>query len=338
VTKTVLSTLKKGTKTSIGQREIKADTNVQSRAEYIQCIEAHVKHNHLGVMTRLVAGESCGGASACNSVNVLEKIQQRTVLQALDRIAHGALLFIGVTDNWDDSIELFHAMLMPSVPVLSSELQNIHPSTIPSTSRGPAEDLKRQEMSFLRIMGRMGDHDRDLLKNDPDLVLYARTRQLFCANFQIHLAEPRCASADFLSSDQERAACVAAKLPSTCGRDLGPLPSSDVTNKLMLAAAVSVVAHWGLADREDVSAGVISGASLSVEDMFRSMPAASPKAQAFVYTQNRSAVWKGLAEHADGAAPHQPAEHSAAGAAAQQTVGHAAEATPQHVDNDVGAA
>ena len=263
------------------------DVILEATKEYIDCVAAHSANNHLGVMTRMVAGKSCGGAVGCNSKARLEPITPNIVVEALDRIAHGALLFAGVTDNWNDSVELFHAMILPGVPVFSVELQNMHPST---TNRNASIDLERQESSFAQMFklaaakgkfaaakGKSGrdKHGLDpegrlLIEHDPDLIIYARIRQLFCANYWTHVAAPRCSSG---ASEKAREKCAVANLPSTCHGDLGPLPTSyDFFGTSMRSAAKKVIKAWGLEGREDVSVDIVSGAGISVAAMFQSMP------------------------------------------------------------------
>jgi len=249
---------------TVAKRSLPDDTatNVEVKNEYMKCIEAHAKHNHLGVMTRMVAGETCGGAIGCNSLSTLEALPEQVVVKALDRIAKGALLFVGITEDWNDSIDLFHAMVMPKVPVFSVELQNMHPST----KRDASTDLMRQENSFARMD--LSTRYRNMLEHDPDHIIYARIRQIFCLNYWTHVAAPRCPS----MSDEAKLMCIASKLPSKCHGDLGPLPASPENDKRMLAAAEAVIKRWGLQGREDVSAEIVSGAGISIQAMFQSAP------------------------------------------------------------------
>ena len=74
---------------------------IEADAVYKKCVEAHLQSNHIGVMTRMIAGETCGGSVKCNAAN--EKLPPMTsvmVAKALNRMASGAIIYLGITEEW----------------------------------------------------------------------------------------------------------------------------------------------------------------------------------------------------------------------------------------------
>ena len=198
---------------------------------FASCIADHFRR-HNSVQTRLVAGESCGGATDCNGVAPLPAVQTEMVRKALDRMP-SAFLFIGLTDEWDASIELFHLRLTPHVPVLPAELLVGHASPGDANNQSHANQssyasestLERQE----RVAASLYHHHiwqdaRDAMELDPDLLLYARARALFCRDYE------------------SRSPPVSRRVPKECGRTLGATPVGD--DGWQQSVAARVVGRW----------------------------------------------------------------------------------------------
>lgn len=73
-------------------------------------------------------------------------MHRRTVEKALRRLDTGFLAFVGLTDEWNPSIGLFHTLLMPLVPVFNAEYQNMHSSFIEID----LNQTKKAELAFAR--------------------------------------------------------------------------------------------------------------------------------------------------------------------------------------------
>ena len=222
---------------------------------YAHCMAEHfMRHN--SVQTRLVAGESCGGGESCNGVVSLPPVRTEWVHTALERMP-SAFLFIGLTDAWGASIEIFHARLTPGVAVLQSELQLGHSSK--GNARSSRETLWRQERAARLLYHNATPRGvRDAMELDSDLLLYARARTIFCRDYESHR----------LRSDP----------PEECAAALGPSP---VGPQQELAARV--VAHWrAVKALIPVVAGMSAGSRIMANGrtMLPSPPAASAPAPA----------------------------------------------------------
>jgi hypothetical protein len=170
----------------------------------------------------MLAGESCGGAAACNSQVELPPIQNNTVKKALSRLDEGFLAFVGLTDEWNPSIGLFHSMLMPAIPVFDIEYQNMHSSLIEheELNRTTAAKLafERQEAAFAAIP----IEARRVFAEDPDHIVFARAREIFCSNFKTFVADVECKSKSPFAAAMKT--CLQAYVPHECSRSLGILP------------------------------------------------------------------------------------------------------------------
>ena len=222
--------------------------------EYHRCIAAMVE-GHMGVMTRMISGHSCGGAVFCNSMKQLGivKPSDGMLIPAVRAVGGRVFLFVGVTEEWEPSIKLLHALIFPTtLPVLKEETLNIHPSTstlnvdISSVwALEAAQTLKAQELTFFNMSG----SHRALLSRDPDLLVFARARRRFCFDFHQH---------------------VDSKLPSACTSGLGPMalgPTNDeqlllarTAKAAQLAKAEELLSTWQVDDPEfGLSAASIAG-------------------------------------------------------------------------------
>ena len=174
---------------------------------------------HGAVQTRMVAGLSCGGPKLCNTPIKLSAFNETLAVRvALARLS-SAFAFIGLTEEWDASIQLFHARLMPMVPVHTTELQPRHTS-VPGSSNISQESsmIYHQE----RMFASFPPNARVAIQNDPDALIFARARQLFCSHYRSAVLFPRC---NHLSAvgPSTHIDCILRQTPSTCIAALGPL-------------------------------------------------------------------------------------------------------------------
>lgn len=203
--------------------------NPNATALYSACIQTNIEQ-HLSVMTRQVAGESCGGPVRCNSDVPLKKLDPSDSLleRSLDRIRSGVVTFVGLTDNWDESIHLLHRQFLPGVPVFSTELKNEHPSVARTTEDSKAiTNIVQQELFFANLKGETASR----LANDPDLILYAFARQQFCDNYRKEIPSPHRTSP---SANIDVAAGEG--FPSECLGTLGVVPAIRPRGQVMAKA------------------------------------------------------------------------------------------------------
>mmetsp|Transcript_51905 Transcript_51905/g.103015 ORF Transcript_51905/g.103015 Transcript_51905/m.103015 type:complete len:420 (-) Transcript_51905:176-1435(-) len=155
--------------------------SVEHSAVYTRCLESNI-NGRSAVMARQIGGVSCGGAMGCNSDVKLKNLRPSDgiVEAALDRLRGGAVRFVGITEDWDASIHLFHRQMIPQVPVFESELEQQHKSVEGTTKE---LDLVRQELSYRKLSGNLTSK----IIEDPDFIVFAFARQTFCDNFLKHL-------------------------------------------------------------------------------------------------------------------------------------------------------
>ena len=244
---------------------------------YRLCIKNHLQGNHVGLMTRMVAGVSCGGPILCNSAKYLmPSLTSSMVATALDRISSRYLIYLGITDEWNPSVLLFHAMLMPEIPVYKEELKNMHTSFRGRPSRA---NLRFQEESFANMreanFGSKGPWLRDRFDFDPDLLIYAKVRQLFCANYYKYvLSEEQDFGIDVSAITGQAGAPgrvpLLSLLPSECQKSIGVLPGPLDTKPDKPAnfkAGKALLMRWNASNRRDLDVGILNGRRLYLKDL-----------------------------------------------------------------------
>jgi len=217
----------------------------------------------------MLAGESCGGTVRCNTRVELPSMHRRTVEKALRRLDTGFLAFVGLTDEWNPSIGLFHTLLMPLVPVFNAEYQNMHSSFIEID----LNQTKKAELAFARqeaAFASMDSQAQTEFSNDPDHIIYARARDIFCSSFKRSVAEVECNAKSLAKSKVE--ACLKSFIPHECSQSPGVLPSplnKPLGRRRQREAARHLLEHWNVSNepRESGSklALIVSGGPISSE-------------------------------------------------------------------------
>jgi hypothetical protein len=149
-----------------------------------------VRNNHLGVTVHQLVG-----AAVSNAVAPLPPLTPEDVGVALRRLVRD-VAFVGLTSEWQASIELFHAQFMPEQPVLPEELGNIHPS------RGGHRRDDNKSSHALKapmadacsrgydegVLNRLPSSLQERLRFDPDQLLHAVASWRFCDAWRRELA------------------------------------------------------------------------------------------------------------------------------------------------------
>ena len=158
--------------------------------DFPRCVEVTVRNNHLGVTVHQLVGTAVSNAMA-----PLPPLTPEDVGVALRRLVRD-VAFVGLTSEWQASIELFHAQFMPEQPVLREELGNIHPS------RGGRRREDNKSSHALKapmadacsrgydegVLNRLPSSLQERLRFDPDQLLHAVASWRFCDAWRRELA------------------------------------------------------------------------------------------------------------------------------------------------------
>ena len=200
-----------------------ASRHREHSAAFLGCARSTVANGHLGVMTHMLIGEDVP-----NKIGPLASLTPANVSDALRVVLHGFAV-IGLLEEWDASLRLLHATLMPAVPISESERLNVHPSNAsvessPEVPRRPCEASRHYDEGRSVFDRRLAD----ALTLDPDQIVYAEARRVFCRSYAQRV----------LGCDGD--ACDSAQLPLSCRAPcvLTQLPAATTVDAL--------VAKWRL--------------------------------------------------------------------------------------------
>ena len=155
-----------------------ASRHREHSAAFLGCARSTVANGHLGVMTHMLIGEDVP-----NKIGPLASLTPANVSDALRVVLHGFAV-IGLLEEWDASLRLLHATLMPAVPIAESERLNVHPSNAsvessPEVPRRPCEASRHYDEGRSVFDRRLAD----ALTLDPDQIVYAEARRVFCRSY-----------------------------------------------------------------------------------------------------------------------------------------------------------
>ena len=199
-------------------------------AAFDACLVAAVSHPHQrGVATRQLLGSTTGALAEGESVQasvssvVAGDELERGVARAVRQV-RSAFVFVGDADSFDASVHLFHAKLLPSLPIRPHELRErewrawLGDASSAAEAAGDARNAAsagasdspdaeaallgatplaaplplRTDAHFLRIGASLAATDMAAVQSDPDLAVYAAARAAFCDEFWATLLEPAC--------------------------------------------------------------------------------------------------------------------------------------------------
>lgn len=157
--------------------------------DFPSCVRASAQ-SHLGVAVHQIGGERSIG----NNARPYPDPSRAACKLALWRMVH-RFAFVGLQEDWQASVELFHKTMMPSVPIEPAESANIHATKKGGGSSSTAlksllgRDAPRsrcQQEQQLRYSETVFDAHLDgelhaRLALDPDQIVYALARLLFCS-------------------------------------------------------------------------------------------------------------------------------------------------------------
>ena len=202
----------------LSQRALLPLRHREHSAAFLGCARSTVANGHLGVMTHMLIGEDVP-----NKIGPLASLTPANVSDALRVVLHGFAV-IGLLEEWDASLRLFHATLMPAVPIAESERLNVHPSNAsvessPEVPRRPCEASRHYDEGRSVFDRRLAD----ALTLDPDQIVYAEARRVFCRSYAQRV----------LGCDGD--ACDSAQLPLSCRAPcvLTQLPAATTVDALV---------------------------------------------------------------------------------------------------------
>jgi len=176
------------------RRSDKATYN--DKQSMLECIHDHLTGNHLSVFVRLLLGQplpmSGNNKGALEPLASSDKDVGAILLHALGRLEHG-FAFVGLTEEFKDSVLAFHEKFLPDSPMPASEELNGegHGNETAATKAHAqvtylesAEDQKnsnRVEVD-LRYDKLWFPYSKERIKaeEDPDLIIFALARLIYC--------------------------------------------------------------------------------------------------------------------------------------------------------------
>lgn len=261
-------------------------TDPEDDPRFLGCIKDHLMHQAYGLTVRQLtdaagvrnsvwsggqrmhAGKQWPDLSRAGDTLVPaaaggDKGATSLVSSALHRVIR-AFAFVGLTDEWRASVELFHALLLPSIPIHPGELRVISKSAVRVHGR-PVEDqdltvdrhaswsltsLKAaatltavQGNKEPRIFGAADAGNLRALQRDPDLLVYAAARLAFCHDYlsEVKATNGLIDGATAPPNPEHRRPPA----PHTCETSRGPLVDIGGGAQAQVRASKELLRFWG---------------------------------------------------------------------------------------------